>query len=152
MAAHVSVEKKWCAHPPFHHCRKIFLQGWWQVYHTFQVGKNSIELFSVVLIWSPHLGGEKIKWCVYVWPFLLGREHQFSDTVMEFHGLLIFKFWKLFAHFKEVIYQRTGRGSLYYLWVFPAPRWDNLPSGHQRYPLKGLNLGYMYWGQKHSSE
>ena len=33
-----------------------------------------------------------------------------------------------------------------------SPRWDNLPSGHQRYPLKGLNLGYMYWGQKHFSE
>ena len=32
------------------------------------------------------------------------------------------------------------------------PRWDNLPSGHQRYPLKGLNLWYMYWGQKHYSE
>ena len=26
------------------------------------------------------------------------------------------------------------------------PRWDNLPSEHQRYPLFGLNLGYMYWG------
>ena len=33
-----------------------------------------------------------------------------------------------------------------------SPRWENLPSGHQRYPLLGLNLGYMYWGQKHSSE
>ena len=33
-----------------------------------------------------------------------------------------------------------------------SPRWDNLPSGHQRHPLKGLNLGYMYWDQKHSSE
>ena len=32
-----------------------------------------------------------------------------------------------------------------------SSRWDNLPSGHQRYPLLGLNLGYMYWGQKHSS-
>ena len=32
------------------------------------------------------------------------------------------------------------------------PRWDNLPSGHQRYLLFGLNLGYMYWGQKHISE
>ena len=35
---------------------------------------------------------------------------------------------------------------------FSSPRWDNLPSGNQRYPLTGLNLGYMYWGQKHSSE
>ena len=33
-----------------------------------------------------------------------------------------------------------------------SPRWDNSPSGHQRYTLFGLNLGYMYWGQKHSSE
>ena len=33
-----------------------------------------------------------------------------------------------------------------------SPRWDNLPSGHQRYSLKGINSGYMYWGQKHSSE
>ena len=33
-----------------------------------------------------------------------------------------------------------------------SPRWDNLPSGHQWYPLLGINLGYMYWGQKHSSE
>ena len=33
-----------------------------------------------------------------------------------------------------------------------SPRWDNLPSEHQRYPLFGLNLGYMYWGQKHFSE
>ena len=33
-----------------------------------------------------------------------------------------------------------------------SPRWENLPSGHQRYPLLGLNLGYMYWGQKHFSE
>ena len=32
------------------------------------------------------------------------------------------------------------------------PRWENLPSGHQRYLLLGLNLGYMYWGQKHFSE
>ena len=29
-----------------------------------------------------------------------------------------------------------------------SPRWDNSPSGHQRYPLFGLNLGYMYLGQK----
>ena len=29
-----------------------------------------------------------------------------------------------------------------------SPRWDNLPSGHQRNPLLGLKLGYMYWGQK----
>ena len=33
-----------------------------------------------------------------------------------------------------------------------SPRWDNLPSGHQHYPLKGLNLGCMYWGQKDTSE
>ena len=33
-----------------------------------------------------------------------------------------------------------------------SPRWYNLPSGHQRYPLKGLNLGYMYWGKNKSSE
>ena len=33
-----------------------------------------------------------------------------------------------------------------------SPRWDNLPSGHQRNPLFGLILWYMYWGQKHSSE
>ena len=33
-----------------------------------------------------------------------------------------------------------------------SPIWDNLPSGHQRYPLFGLNLGYMYWGQKQFSE
>ena len=33
-----------------------------------------------------------------------------------------------------------------------GPRWDNLPSGHQRYPLKGIRLGYMYWVQKQSSE
>ena len=33
-----------------------------------------------------------------------------------------------------------------------SPRWDNLPSGHQRNPLLGLNLGHMYWVQKHSSE
>ena len=33
-----------------------------------------------------------------------------------------------------------------------SPRWDNLPSGNQRSLSKGLNLGYMYWGQKHSSE
>ena len=38
------------------------------------------------------------------------------------------------------------------LWSFSRPRWDNLPSGHQRHPLLRLNLGYMYWGQKHSSE
>ena len=35
--------------------------------------------------------------------------------------------------------------------IFSSPRWNNLPSGHQRYLLKGLNLGYIYWGQKHSS-
>ena len=33
-----------------------------------------------------------------------------------------------------------------------SPRWENLPSGHQHYLLKGINLGYMYWGQKNSSE
>ena len=33
-----------------------------------------------------------------------------------------------------------------------SPIWDNLPSGNQRYLLKGLNLGHMYWGQKQSSE
>ena len=36
--------------------------------------------------------------------------------------------------------------------ICSSPIWDNLPSGHQRYPLKGLNLGCIYWGQKHSSE
>ena len=35
--------------------------------------------------------------------------------------------------------------------ICSSPRCDNLPSGHQQYPLLGLNLGYMYWGQKHSS-
>ena len=30
--------------------------------------------------------------------------------------------------------------------------WYSLPSGHQQYLLLGINLGYMYWGQKHSSE
>ena len=33
-----------------------------------------------------------------------------------------------------------------------SPRWGNLPSGHQRNPLLGLKLRYMYWGQKHFSE
>ena len=28
--------------------------------------------------------------------------------------------------------------------ICSSPRWDNLPRGHQQYPLKGLNLGYMY--------
>ena len=37
-------------------------------------------------------------------------------------------------------------------WSCSSPRWENLPSGHQRYPLFGINLGYMYWGQKHVSE
>ena len=37
-------------------------------------------------------------------------------------------------------------------WSCSRPRREILPSGHQRYPLKGLNLGYMYWGQIHSSE
>ena len=42
-------------------------------------------------------------------------------------------------------------------WVLTArscssPRWDNLDSGDQPNPLLGLILGYMYWGQKHSSE
>ena len=32
------------------------------------------------------------------------------------------------------------------------PHMGKLPSGHQRYPLLGLNLGYIYWGQKHFSE
>ena len=31
-------------------------------------------------------------------------------------------------------------------------RWDNLPSGHQRKPLLGIILRYMYWGQKDFSE
>ena len=47
------------------------------------------------------------------------------------------------------------KGILNYIpkeWSCSIPRWDKLPSGHQRYPLKGLNLGYIYWGQKHSSE
>ena len=38
------------------------------------------------------------------------------------------------------------------LWSCSSPRWGNLTSGHHRDPLKGLNLGYMYWGQKRSSE
>ena len=33
-----------------------------------------------------------------------------------------------------------------------SPRWENLTSGYQIYPLKGLNLRYMYCGQKHFSE
>ena len=33
-----------------------------------------------------------------------------------------------------------------------SPIWDNLPSGHQRNPLLGLKLRYMYWGQKDFSE
>ena len=37
-------------------------------------------------------------------------------------------------------------------WSCSIPRWDNLPSGHQRNPLLGIILWYMYWGQKHSSE
>ena len=37
-------------------------------------------------------------------------------------------------------------------WSCSSLRWDNLPSGHQRYPLFGINLWYMYWCQKHFSE
>ena len=33
-----------------------------------------------------------------------------------------------------------------------SPRWENLPSGHQRNPLSGLFVRYMYWGQKYFSE
>ena len=33
-----------------------------------------------------------------------------------------------------------------------SPRWDNLPCGYQIHPLKGLNLRYIYYGQKHFSE
>ena len=33
-----------------------------------------------------------------------------------------------------------------------SPRWDNLPSEHQRNPLLGLKLRYMYWGQNEFSE
>ena len=42
--------------------------------------------------------------------------------------------------------------NIFYLLSYSSPRWDNLPSGHQRYPLFGLNLGYMYWGQKRFSD
>ena len=35
---------------------------------------------------------------------------------------------------------------------FSSPRWDIIPSGHQRNPLLGLILQYMYWGQKYFSE
>ena len=33
-----------------------------------------------------------------------------------------------------------------------SPRWDNLTTGHQRNPLLGLKVRYMYWGQKDFSE
>ena len=36
--------------------------------------------------------------------------------------------------------------------ICSSPRWDNLPSGHQRNPLLGIILWYMYWGQKDFSE
>ena len=31
-------------------------------------------------------------------------------------------------------------------------RWNNLPGGHQRNPLLGIKVRYMYWGQKDFSE
>ena len=37
-------------------------------------------------------------------------------------------------------------------WSCSSPRWDNLPSEHQRNPLLRLILWYMYWGQKYFSE
>ena len=46
----------------------------------------------------------------------------------------------------------TGRGYWQQQKCCSNPRWDNLPTGHQLYPLKEHNLGYMYWDQKHSSE
>ena len=36
--------------------------------------------------------------------------------------------------------------------VVPAPDEKKLPSGYHNYPLKGLNLRYMYCIQKHFSE
>ena len=33
-----------------------------------------------------------------------------------------------------------------------SPRWEKLPSGYHNYPLKGLNLDYMYFSQKQFSE
>ena len=32
----------------------------------------------------------------------------------------------------------------YFYMSCSSPRWDNLPSGYQIHPLKGLNLRYMY--------
>ena len=33
-----------------------------------------------------------------------------------------------------------------------SPRLEKLTSGYHNYPLKGLNLRYMYYSQKHFSE
>ena len=57
--------------------------------------------------------------------------------------------------FKEYIWNKGCTSQKYYsdrYWSCYSLRWDNLPSGHQRYPLLGLNLGHMYWGKKNSSE
>ena len=31
--------------------------------------------------------------------------------------------------------------------IVTMSKWDNLLCEHQQYPLLGLKLGYMYWGQ-----
>ena len=55
---------------------------------------------------------------------------------------------------KEKLFCLNGDGlkKIAYYESCSSPRWGNLPSGHQRYSLKGINLGYMYWGENFSSE
>ena len=67
-----------------------------------------------------------------------------------FHGRLL-RHNLLFVSYTRIVLGRVCISFLHEV-SCSSPIWDNLSSGHQRYPLKGLNLGYMYWGQKHSSE
>ena len=56
--------------------------------------------------------------------------HNFNDTYRSTVGTMLAMFCTRF----------------FLLESCSSPRWDNLPSVYQRYPLLGLNLGYMYWG------
>ena len=79
------------------------------------------------------------------WTLLINGDLH-SQTSLRWPKIWRFCWWNFgqwrgfYVHFQKC----TGE--------FSNPRWDNLPSGHQRYQLLGINLWYMYWGQKHSSE
>ena len=102
----------------------------------FHISRETVsdDIFTV----HPNISLTWVKLPYPEWSFLMMTEY-FNTLVIK--GQIHLSAWILMS---KTWHWRLVSGS--------RPRWEKLTSGYHYYPLKGLNLRYMYCSQNHFSE